>query len=62
MLTVSILTEEVEGVAEVALSLPRIVGRQGVVTTLPVKLSEDERRALRKSAEILKQVATQLGY
>jgi L-lactate dehydrogenase len=62
MLTVSILTEEVEGVTEVALSLPRIVGRQGVVATLPVSLSEDERLALRKSAEILKQVATQLGY
>ncbi len=62
MLTVSILTEEIEGVKEVALSLPRIVGRQGVVTTLPVKLSENERLALRRSAEILKQVATQLGY
>jgi L-lactate dehydrogenase len=62
MLTVSILTEEVESMTEVALSLPRIVGRQGVVATLPVSLSEDERLALRKSAEILKQVATQLGY
>jgi L-lactate dehydrogenase len=49
-------------VTEVALSLPRIVGRQGVVATLPVSLSEDERLALRKSAEILKQAATQLGY
>lgn len=62
MLTVSALNEEIEGVPEVALSLPRIVGRQGIVTTLPVKLSTEEREALRKSAEILKQSATQIGY
>jgi len=62
MLTVSALNEEVEGVPEVALSLPRIVGRQGIVATLPVKLGMEEREALRKSAEILKQNATQIGY
>lgn len=62
MLTVSALNDEVEGVPEVALSLPRIVGRQGIVTTLPVKLDKDEREALRKSAEILKQSATEIGY
>ncbi len=62
MLTVSVLNKEVEGVPEVALSLPRIVGRNGVVATLPVKLDEEERKALRRSAEILKQSATQIGY
>ena len=62
MLTVSVLNEEVEGVREIALSLPRIVGRQGIIATLPVKLSDEEREALRESAEILKQNATQIGY
>lgn len=62
MLTVSALNEEVEGVPEIALSLPRIVGRQGIITTLSVKLSSEEREALRKSAEILKQHATKIGY
>lgn len=62
MLTVSALNEEVEGVSWVALSLPRIVGRWGITTTLSVKLSSEEREALRKSAETLKQSAVQIGY
>ncbi|MCS7264518.1 MAG: L-lactate dehydrogenase [Armatimonadetes bacterium] len=62
MLTVSALNDEVEGIHEVALSLPRIVGRQGIVATLPVKLDEEEHKALKRSAEILKQSATQIGY
>ncbi len=62
MLTVSVLNEKVEGVPEVALSLPRIVGGQGVIATLPVKLDDEERNALKRSAEILKQFATQIGY
>ncbi len=62
MLTVSALNEEVEGVPQVALSLPRIVGRQGITATLPVRLGKEEREALRKSAEILKQSATEIGY
>lgn len=62
MLTVSILNEQVEGIQEVALSLPRVVGREGVIATLPVKLESEEQTALRKSAEILKQSAVQIGY
>ncbi len=62
MLTVSALNEEVEGVPQVALSLPRIVGRQGITATLPVRLGKEEQEALRKSAEILKQSATEIGY
>jgi L-lactate dehydrogenase len=60
--TVTALNEEVEGVREVALSLPRIIGRTGIVATLHPQLSDDERAALHRSAEILKQAATQLGY
>ncbi|MCS7191685.1 MAG: L-lactate dehydrogenase [Armatimonadetes bacterium] len=62
MLTVSVLNEEVDSVPKVALSLPRIVGRQGVIATLPVKLDDEERKALKRSAEILKQCATEIGY
>lgn len=62
MLTVSILNEQVEGVQKVALSLPRIVGREGVVVTLKAELNEEERKALQRSAEILKQVVTQIGF
>ena len=62
LFTVSILNDEVEGVKEVALSLPRIIGRTGVVATLRPPLSDEERDGLRRSAEILKQAATQIGY
>jgi L-lactate dehydrogenase len=48
------LTEDVEGVGPVALSLPRVIGRRGVVRTLRIKLRDDEHAALRRSAEIIK--------
>ena len=54
VLSVSIVTPEVDGVGPVALSLPRVVGREGVVATLMPELAPDERAGLRASAEILK--------
>lgn len=60
--TVSTMNREVESITSVALSLPRIVGRKGVHATLTPSLSAEERMALRKSAEVLKQAATELGY
>lgn len=56
-LTVSMLEEQVEGVGPVALSLPRIVARTGVVRTLLPSLAEDERAALKHSAEVLLEAA-----
>jgi L-lactate dehydrogenase len=53
-LTVSMLTEEVEGVGPVALSLPRLVGRGGVLRSLLPRLAADEHAALRRSAEVIK--------
>jgi len=55
VMTVSIVTAEVEGVPEVALSLPRIVGAGGVAETLDPGLDATERAALRRSAETLKE-------
>lgn len=57
VLTVSTLTPGFEGVTDVAFSLPRVVGAGGAVQTLLPDLSDDERRALRRSAEILKTAA-----
>ena len=57
MLTVSAVTPEVEGVSDVALSLPRVIGASGVVCDLFPVLNDDERSALRQSAEILKEAA-----
>ena len=54
-LTVSMLTEDVEGVGPVALSLPRLVGRTGVVRTLSPSLAADEHAALKRSAMVIQE-------
>ncbi|MBL8658684.1 MAG: L-lactate dehydrogenase [Rhodospirillales bacterium] len=60
--SVAILNEEVEGVHDVALSLPRVVGRDGIVADLYPELSADEHAALRRSAEILKDAYTSVSF
>lgn len=52
--TVSILTPEVAGISEVPLSLPRIIGRDGVEADLTPALDATETEALRRSATLLK--------
>ena len=44
------------GIEDVALSMPAIVGKNGVETLVPIELSDTEQTELRKSAETLKQV------
>ncbi|MEY2959759.1 MAG: hypothetical protein RLZZ01_2327 [Actinomycetota bacterium] len=46
----------IDGVGEVCLSLPTVVGRHGVVRTLDVPMSTDERTALRTSAGTIRGV------
>ncbi len=55
VMTVSIVTPEVEGVKDVALSIPRVVGREGVTTDLFPDLDAAEAAALKRSAEIIKE-------
>ena len=57
LITCSMLTAECHGVRDVALSLPRVLGAGGVVTTFMPNLDADERAALKRSADILKQAA-----
>ncbi|WP_442772815.1 L-lactate dehydrogenase [Paenirhodobacter enshiensis] len=57
VLSCSILTEAVGSVRNVALSLPRVIGREGVLTTLAPDLDAAEARALERSAEILRDAA-----
>ena len=54
VLSVSIVTPEVEGVRDVALSVPRVVGREGVTADLFPELDPDEHAGLRRSAELLR--------
>lgn len=57
VLTVSLHMPEILGIKDVALSLPRVVGRGGVSATLFPDLSLDEETALRASAQVLKDAA-----
>lgn len=57
LLSVSARTPEVEGVTDVTLSLPRIIGAGGVISTLTPDLSAEERAALHQSALILREAA-----
>ncbi len=57
LLTCSMLTRECHGVRDVALSLPRVIGAGGVVTTFMPSLDPGERAALQRSASILKEAA-----
>nr|WP_295835400.1 L-lactate dehydrogenase [uncultured Azospirillum sp.] len=55
--TCAMLTDDVCGVPQVVLSLPRVIGAGGVVDTVLPNLSAEEQVALRHSAEILKEAA-----
>lgn len=48
------------GISDICLSLPTVVGREGVETRVPIQLNEQEESALSASAEQLSKVAAQL--
>jgi L-lactate dehydrogenase len=54
VISVSIVTREVEGVRDVALSIPRVVGRDGIAADLYPDLGPGERAALHRSAALLR--------
>ena len=54
--SVSMMTGEVEGVLDVPLSLPRVLGRGGVLGDLTPELDDGERTALKASAIMLKEI------
>lgn len=59
-LPVSTMMHGEYGIEGIALSMPAIVGLDGVETHVPVVLDEQEREQLQRSAETLKQVAATL--
>ncbi|MGD1993562.1 MAG: L-lactate dehydrogenase [Anaerolineae bacterium] len=54
ILTICTPTAEVAGVRDVTVSLPHLVGRTGVIDTLPLQLDDQETEALRESAQIIR--------
>lgn len=49
------------GISDICLSMPTVVGREGVETRVPIQLNEQEESALSASAEQLSKVAAQLA-
>jgi len=60
LLTLSAAKESLDGELTPAFSLPRIIGREGILSTLEPSLEADERDALDRSIDILRKLAAQL--
>jgi L-lactate dehydrogenase len=61
ILTVSTPTAEIAGVKDVTVSLPNLIGGEGIVKTFFPTLSEAEMTALRASAHVVRSVIDQLS-
>jgi L-lactate dehydrogenase len=61
ILTVCTPTADVAGVRDVTVSLPRLVGGQGVLETFPLPLNPEETGLLRASASVIRQALDELG-
>jgi L-lactate dehydrogenase len=61
ILTVCAPEHEVEGVKDVTVALPRLIGGAGVIDTLAPTLSEQEHEALGKSAAVVRAAIDDLG-
>jgi L-lactate dehydrogenase len=61
VLTVGLPTADVVGIRNVTVSLPRLVGGQGVLETFSVPLDEEETAQLRTSAGVIAQALDELG-
>jgi L-lactate dehydrogenase len=61
LLTVCTPMEEVAGIKDVTVSLPNLVGGEGIIQTFFPKLNETETAALRASAQVVRSVIEQLN-
>ncbi len=52
----------IEGINGVSLSLPRVLKAKGIETTIQPILSNDEEKALNRSADILREAAAELNF
>jgi L-lactate dehydrogenase len=60
ILTVSTPSEEDAGIPHVSISLPRVVGGEGILYNLPLSLNEKENTALQASAEVVRKAIDEL--
>ena len=61
VVTASTLLQGQYGISDVCLSLPVVLGRLGIVRVLEIPLAEHEKRAVERSADMLKEVARKLS-
>ncbi|HSK87974.1 MAG TPA: L-lactate dehydrogenase [Anaerolineales bacterium] len=61
LLTVCTPTEDVAGIKDVTVSLPNLVGGEGIIKTFFPNLNEAETAALRASAQLVRSVIDELG-
>jgi len=62
VMPVSGLVRGFMGMEDVCLSVPRIVGRNGIEAPLPIPMTVDEESGLRESADRIREVVRMLGY
>jgi L-lactate dehydrogenase len=60
VLPVSHLIEGIYQVSDICLSMPAVVGRDGILGKICIQLSEEEQESLQKSAKILKETYSQI--
>lgn len=60
VLTLSMVTEGIEGLEGVSLSLPRVLGADGIIETLRPRLSPKEEKGLQQSGKILRDAVKDL--
>ncbi|MBW2707161.1 MAG: hypothetical protein JRD84_12745 [Deltaproteobacteria bacterium] len=56
------LNPSIEGTNSVSLSLPRVLKAKGIETTIQPMLSNEEEKALNRSADILREAAAELKF
>ncbi|HYV38385.1 MAG TPA: L-lactate dehydrogenase, partial [Gemmataceae bacterium] len=61
VMTVGAPTAEVVGIRNVTVSLPRLVGGQGILETFPLPLNETEKIGLKASAGVIRKALDELG-
>jgi len=61
VMTVGAPSATVAGIRNIILSLPRLVGGQGVLETFPLPLSREETARLSDSARVIRQALDELG-
>lgn len=56
ILPISVMMEGAYGIRDVVMSMPAVIGKDGVETQVPISLNEEELRKLQESAGLLKEV------